>query len=103
MNRHYSKDNIQIANRHMKRCSMSLIMEMQIKTIRRYPLTHVRMAKIKNTSVGKDVDKKEPSCTVDGNADWCNHSGKQYGGSLKYKTKTNQPTKQTNKKNRITS
>ena len=33
--------------------------------------------------IGEDVEEKEPSCTVGGNADWCSHSGEQYGGSSK--------------------
>ena len=52
----------------------------------RYHLTPVRMAIIKKqeiTSVGEDVEKREPSYTVGENVNWCSHYGEQYGNSSK--------------------
>ena len=77
-----------MAIRYMKRYSTSrIIKDIQLKTTW-YHFTHVRMADIKRhdiTGVSKDVEKREPLCTVGGSVDWYSCYGKQCGSSSKLK------------------
>ena len=78
INRQFSKEDIQMANKHMKRSSKMLIFrDMQIKTMR-YHLTPVRMTVIKKFTKNKSwrrCGKREPSFNVGGNANWYSHYG----------------------------
>ena len=82
LNRHFFKEDVQIDNKHMKRCLTSLHTgKVQITTTITCHTIPSSMIQIM-VCVIEDVEKLEPSYIDKGNVNWYNYFGKQFGSSL---------------------
>ena len=79
INRHFSKEDVRMANKPLERCSSKLIIrEMQIKTTMRDHLTLIRMGIIKKSTNNKwrrGCGEKGTLYTFGENVNWCSHYG----------------------------
>ena len=82
MNRNLTEEDIDMANKHVRKCSASLA----IKSTMRYHLTPVSMGKMNkagNHKCWRGCGEKGTFLHVGRNVNWCSHSGKLCGGSSK--------------------
>ncbi len=91
LNKQFSNEDTQMANRHIKKCSVSLnyqrIAAQNYNVIISHQSEWPSFKSPQTINAGEAVEEKKPSYIVGGNVVWCSHCGKQYGDSSKDKKK----------------
>ena len=85
LNRHFSKEDIQMANNTWKDAQHRSLLEKCTSKIQS-AITSQNGHYQKNLQMinaGEAMEKRKPSCIVDGNVIWYSHYGELYGDSLK--------------------